>query len=148
MVRIEEHLFNDVLHDPFQFAYRHCHSTETAVLKLHNDIVGGLDIELCTVLASLDLSAAFDTVNHNIFITRLNTEFQISGTIIQLFKSYLDARHHNVCINDDYSRSHTSSCGVPQGSVLGARMFTMYMRPLSVIMDKHGVSYHSYADDI
>ena len=148
VVRIEEHLINNTLHDPFQSAYRHCHLTETAVLKLHNDIVGGLDIELCTVLASLDLSAAFDTVNHNIFITRLNTEFQISGTIIQWFKSYLDARHHNVCINDDYSRSHTSSCGVPQGSVLGARMFTMYMRPLSAIMNKHGVSYHSYADDI
>ena len=121
---------------------------ETAVLHLHNDIVSGLDIGLCSVLASLDLSAAFDTVNHNIFITRLNTEFQISGTIIQWFKSYLDARHHNVCINDDYLRSHTSSCGVPQGSVLGARMFTMYMRPLSAIMDKHGVSYHSYAGDI
>ena len=54
----------------------------------------------------------------------------------------------HVCINDDYSRSHTSSCGVPQGSVLSARMFTMYMRPLSAIMNKHGVSYHSYADDI
>ena len=148
VVRIEEHLINNALHDPFQSAYRHCHSTETAVLKLHNDIVGGLDIGLCTVLASLDLSAAFDTVNHNIFITWLNTEFQFSGTITQWFKSYLDARHHNVCINDDYSRSHTSSCGVPQGSVLGARMFTMYMRPLSAIMNKHGVSYHSYADDI
>ena len=131
MVRIEEHLFNNALHDPFQSAYRHGHSTEIAVLKLHNDIVSGLDIGLCTVLASLDLSTAFDNVNHDIFITRLNTEFQISGTIIQWFKSYLDARHHNVCINDDYSSSHTSSCGVPQGSVLGARMFTMYMRPLS-----------------
>ena len=131
MVRIEEHLFNNALHDPFQYAYRHGHSTEIAVLKLHKDIVSGLDIGLCTVLASLDLSTAFDNVNHDIFITRLNTEFQISGTIIQWFKSYLDARHHNVCINDDYSSSHTSSCGVPQGSVLGARMFTMYMRPLS-----------------
>ena len=68
--------------------------------------------------------------------------------MIQWFKSYPDARYHNVCINDDYSRSHTSSCGVPQGSVLGARMFTMYMRPFSAIMDKHGVRYHSYADDI
>ena len=86
VVRIEEHLFNNALHDPFQSAYRHGHSTEIAVLKLHNDIVSGLDIGLCTVLASLDLSAAFDTVNHDIFITRLNTEFQISGTIIQWFK--------------------------------------------------------------
>ena len=71
---------------------------ETSVLNVHNDIVSGLDIGLCSVLASLDLSAAYDTVNHNIFITRQNTEFQISGTIIQWFKSYLDARHHNVCI--------------------------------------------------
>ena len=61
---------------------------------------------------------------------------------------YLDARHHNVCINDDYSTSHTSSCGVPQRSVPRARMFTMHMRPLSAIVDKHGVSYHNNADDI
>ena len=148
VVRIEKHLINNVLHDPFQSAYRQCHSTETAVLKLHNDIISGLDIGLCTVLASLNLLAAFDTVNHNIFITRLNTEFQISGTIIQWFKSYFDARHHNVCIHDDYSRSHTSSWGVLQGSVLGAKMFTMYMRSLSAIMNKHGVSYHGYVDDI
>ena len=101
VVRIEEHLFNNALHDTFQFAYIHCHSTKTAVLKLHNDTLSCLDIGLCTVLASLYLSAVFDTANHNIFLTRMNTEFGISGTIIQWFKSYLDARHYNVCINDD-----------------------------------------------
>lgn len=135
------------LFDPLQSAYRSAHSTETAVTKIHNDILSSLDQGRCTILASLDLSAAFDTVDHHTFTHRLRHYYGIHGTAAQWFESYLANRHHQVSINNQLSTTHTLTCGVPQGSVLGARMYTMYTHPLSIIMKNHNVMYHSYADD-
>ena len=70
--RIDEHMSNYNLYDPHQSAYRSKHSTETAVLKIQNDIIRNFDMGMCTVLTSLDLFAAFDTVDHAIFLRRLN----------------------------------------------------------------------------
>ena len=64
--RLEEHMYAHNLYDPLQSAYRAKHATETAIIKLNNDIIGGIDEGKCTILASLDLSAAFDTVDHDI----------------------------------------------------------------------------------
>ena len=71
------------LYDPLQSVYRSQHSTETAILKIHNDIIEGLDAGKCTVLSSLDLSAAFDTVDHTICIRRLNYLYGVDGTVLQ-----------------------------------------------------------------
>ena len=70
--RLEQYIINHSLYDPLQSAYRVAHSTETAIIKFHNDIVNGIDKDQCTILASLDLSAAFDTVDHDIFIGRMH----------------------------------------------------------------------------
>lgn len=144
--RLEEHLQDQQLHDEYQSAYRSCHSTETAVLKLHNDIVSSLDQGRCTVLVSLDLSAAFDTVDHNILINRLEC-IGIQHIALQWFKSYVRNRTYQVAINDTHSTSHDLTCGVPQGSVLGARLYTIYTQPMTHIFRKHNVRYHCYADD-
>ena len=77
------------LYDPLQSTYRSQRSTETAILKIHNDIIEGLDAGECTVLSSLDLSAAFDTVYHTICIRRLSHLYGVDGTVLKGFESFL-----------------------------------------------------------
>ena len=92
--RIDEHLYTHSLNDPLQSAYRKNHSTETATIKLCNDIISGLDSEKCTVLASFDLTAAFNTVDHDIFLLRLPNVYGICGLALKRFKSYLSNREN------------------------------------------------------
>ena len=94
------------------------HSTETAILKLCNDIITGLDLGHCIRMASLDLSAAFDTVDHTIFLHRLQTLSCVNGTVIEWLKSYLRHRQYKLSINGSLSTAGTLRCDVPQGSVL------------------------------
>ena len=89
MQRLDKHLTRHSLHDLLQSAYRKDHSTETAITKIHHDIIISLDKGRCTVLASLDLSAAFDTVDHDILLHRLSTYYGIRGEAHQWFSSYL-----------------------------------------------------------
>ena len=103
---------------------------------------------MCTVLTSLDLSAAFDTVEHAIFLRRLNFLYGVEGVPLNWFKSYFNDRDHRVCVHEALSPSRVIPCGVPQGSVLGARLYTMYIYPFTQIIQRHGIRYHTYADDI
>ena len=89
-------MFKNLLYDPFQSAYRKQHSTETAILKVQNDIIASLDVGKCTVLGSLDLSAAFDTVDHHILLKRKRHLYGIDDTAWCWFESYLDNRHTKV----------------------------------------------------
>ena len=79
MQRLDEHLTQHSLHGPLQSAYRKDHSTETAITKIHHDIIISLDEERCTVLPSLDLSAAFDIVDHDILLHRVYAHIMESG---------------------------------------------------------------------
>ena len=92
------------------------------MLKIYNDIIESLDAGKCTALSSLDLTAAFDTVNHTICIRRLNHLYGVDGTVLEWFKSFLNNRDNKVCLNDVFSVSRDANCGVPQGSDLGARL--------------------------
>ena len=116
----------------FQSAYRIFHSTETTLLKIHNDLILAMDRGEVTSLILLDLSAAFDTVDHSILLTRLQNWFGLDGLSLDWFSSYLSLRSQAVSINDSISAFSTLLCGVPQGSVLGPLLFTLYTTPLKL----------------
>ena len=99
------------------------------------------------MLLLLDLSAAFDTVDHGTLINTLENEVGVTGECLAWIQSYLEERQQRVTINNSRSDSRTLKCGVPQGSVLGPLLFSIYTIPLAAIMRKHGILYHLYADD-
>ena len=99
------------------------------------------------VLALLDQSSAFDTIDHSILSHRLNALFGIAGAVYSWFSSYLSGRFQSVCISGVTSAAVLLSFGVPQGSVLGPVLFTLYNSPIHSISLKHGVVDHYYADD-
>ena len=87
MKRIDEYLVSNHLYGPMQSSYKINHSTETVIGKLHNDIIQSFGQGSCTVLASLDLSVAFETVDHDIFLARLKAVFGIKDTAIEWISS-------------------------------------------------------------
>ena len=135
------------LHESFQSAYKAHHSTETALLTITDDILLSLDRRDNVFLLLQDLSAAFDTVNHSLLLSRLKNSFGITGTVLQWFHSYLSGRSQFVEINDTKSSVRDLTVGVPQGSVLGPILYLLYTTSLSEIIRNHGLDYHFYADD-
>lgn len=146
-MQLKQHLANNHLLDPNQSAYRQFHSTETAILKVHNDIMLALDSKRQTLLTLLDLSAAFDTIDHSILIKRMQKMVGISNTALEWFSSYLRSRTQAVRVEGTTSDKVPLQFGVPQGSVLGPILFTLYMLPLGPLIKSCGCEYHLYADD-
>ena len=125
-----------------QSAYRPGHSTETAPLKLLNDVLHALDNGDVSLLTLLDLSAAFDTIDHNILLQRLEDLYGISGTPLNWFRSYLSNRTQTVIINNKLSQPSMLNFGVPQGSVLGPILFILCTKPLTTLIRQHSIANH------
>ncbi|KAL9958479.1 hypothetical protein ACROYT_G035496 [Oculina patagonica] len=142
-----QHVEDNNLNELYQSAYKQYHSTETAMIKVQDDILRAIDNNCCVILLLLDLSAAFDTVDHRILLDRLSQRFGIVDNALEWFRSYLSDRHQVVKVNGSQSSRRKLRCGVPQGSVLGPILFLLYTSPLGDIMRYHQVKFHLYADD-
>ena len=138
---------NSGISNNLQSAYKCGNSTETALLYIQNDILSAQDRGELTALSLLDLSAAFDTIDHDLLLSRLTEWFGIDGVVLQWVRSYVTGRSQLVKVNGVRSTPQLLLCGVPQGSVLGPLLFTMYTTPLSSIITAFGLKHHLYADD-
>jgi Reverse transcriptase (RNA-dependent DNA polymerase) len=130
-----------------QSAYRQYCSTETVQIKVVNDIVRALDVGDVALLTLLDLSSAFDTVEHDNLLKRLEISFGIESLPLKWMRSYPTARAHTVSFCGRLSRSDIVHCGVPQGSVLGPLLFILYTADVEKLARSLGLSVHLYANN-
>ena len=146
--QLTSYLNENNLDELLQSSYKKGHSVETALLKVQSDIMLATDVGLVVVQVLLDLSAACDTIDHSILLHRLKYRFGVSGLALEWFASYLSERYQYIRIGKLTSSKRQISSGVPQGSVLGPLLFTMYISPLGDVIRKHGINFHMYADDV
>ena len=142
-----KHLTDRNLLERYQSAYKSHHSTETALVLIQNDILEALDQRHGVILVLLDMSAAFATVDHEILLSRLEQRFGMSGPALMWLRSYIPDRPQSVNVPGGASGKSSVACGVPQGSVLGPLLFSMYTAPIGDIIRRHNLSFHLTADD-
>ena len=145
--QLQQYIADNDLHSRTQSAYRKFHSVETAIVRVTNDLLNAVDDHGEAILILLDLSAAFDTVDHPTLLNRLQQRFGVNGKAYQFFASYLTNRTQSVIIDGTTSDPTKLEWGVPQGSVVGPVLFNIYSSPIEDIIQDHGVSSVSYADD-
>ena len=143
---MEENRINGI----YQNAYRAHHSAETALVRIHNDIAQSIDSRRSVLLVLLDISAAFDTINHNTLLRRLSG-YGLFGDVLAWLTSYLCNRTCVVHVKSGVSEVETMTTGVPQGTVLAQLLFNAYIAAyiasLTTLLQKHNFHHHLYADD-
>lgn len=144
--QLHKHMVTNSLYPKMQSAYRKLHSTETALLKTQNDILLNMNSQQVTLLVLLDLSAAFDTVDHSILLQRLSC-FGVTDKALSWFKSYLTGRTQRVSVCGSVSKPFSLNFGVPQGSCLGPLLFIIYSSDLFRVINKHLQDVSAFADD-
>ncbi len=126
------------LYEIFQFACKNFHPTEADMVHAKNDPLSVLDDENVILVVCLDLSAAFDTFDHEIILTRLEKQIDIPGNCLAWFHSYLTNRSQKVQINGATTLGKTT---------FECKLFNVYTLPFEDIMHKHQIDFHIYADD-
>jgi len=142
LTRLRPHLLGTANFSEYQSAYRKGHSTETALLEVLDGVYTAADNKQVTVLIGLDMSAAFDTVDHEILLQRPQSEFGVTDTPLDWLRSYLETRTQFVKLGQHQSATVGLDVGVPQGSVLGPLLFAIYCSPVADVIASHGVQYH------
>ena len=145
--QLNDHVASNGLENVSQSAYKQGHSTETALLSIKNEVHLALARGEATAVVLLDQSAAFDTIDHGTLIQCLSSWFGVGGVVLNWFKSYLCDRYQCIKIGSVLSDAKRLLFGVPQGSVLGPILFSLYTIPLSKVIQNHpGICFHFYAD--
>ena len=145
--QLSQYLSENDLHSEFQSGYRKGHSCETLLLKISNDMVEEAENNNLIAMVLLDLSAAFDAIDHSILLKKLEIMFGIKSSSLKWLKSYLSNRSFSVRINKSESGIEIILYGVPQGSILGPILFILYTKDLADIILKYGIKLRMYADD-
>ena len=145
--QLDSYMATNNMHELHQSAYRVGHSTETALTRINNDIACELDRGRGVILVLLDLSAAFDTIDHEILHNRMRKRLGICHSALDWFDSYHNRRMQRVVINDSTSESVILKFGGPQGSLIGAEDYKLYTLPVGDIIRKHNMLFEIYADD-
>ena len=131
----------------YQSAYRKKLICETSLVKLVNDILWNMENQLVTAIVILDLSAAFDTVDHDLLLEVLDKRFGIVNKAIDWYRSYLVPRRFRVAIKDKTSWPRQLDYSVPQGSIQGAFLFIAYVSTLDQVIDSEQLTLNGFADD-
>ena len=145
--QLNVYLETNSLHCSVQSGYRPQHSCETLLVRMTDDILNEIEKGLVVTIVLLDLSSAFDTIDHERLIRKLLQDFGIQGSALSWFKDYLKDRSFCVKVDDRFSVFLSLLFGVPQGSLLGPVLFILYIKMLQKIAAKYGLSVQLYADD-
>jgi len=133
------HLLGSANFSNYQSAYRKDHSTKTALMDVLDRVYTAADDKQVTVLIGFDLSAAFDTVDHQILLDRLQTEFGVTGIPLIWLRFYLKSRTQFVKMGHHQSPVIGLEVGIPEGSVLGPLLFATYCSPVANVTTDHGM---------
>ena len=144
---LDNYMTSHSLHEKHQSAYRRNHGTETALVKLHDDILRSLDKREGVILVMLDLSAAFDTIDHDILVERMRTRLGVEGSALKWIRDYHTDRKQLVVINMNKSSPLPLRFGAPQGSIVGPEDYKIYTLPVGDIVRKYDLTFNGYADD-
>ena len=140
------HCENQKLLPDYQSAYRKNYSTETAIMKVCDDLLWTMEHQLVSFFIAIDLSAAFDTVDHNVLLSVLENNYGVAGKALELCDTYLCPRHCKVNIKNSYSTSRELPFSVPQGSCAGPVLYSVYASTIRHIINDQ-ISLYGYADD-
>ena len=145
--QLNVHLSRHSLYSEVQSGYRPNHSCETLLVRMCDDINREIGAGNVVIVVLLDLSAAFDTIDHTVLLEKLLNDYGVTGSALQWMKSYLEKRYFCVKIDDMLSSFLELLFGVPQGSLLGQSIFILYIKAPQKIAGEYGLDIQLYADD-
>ena len=146
-IRLQEHLDQNNLNVKEEYGYKEAHSTEMLLVWVTNYLLEACDKNMPTVVLLLDLSAAFDTVDHVKLLNILEKEIGVTGIALEWFREFLTNRTQRVKIGDSYSKVAILLYGVIQGSILGPRLFNIYIRSVYKRVEPTKFDIVGFADD-
>ena len=146
LLQLSRHCHEFSLQPDYQSAYRENYSCETIILSISDNILWSMEMQRITSLVTIDLSAAFDTVDHDVLLNILKCKFGIEHNALKWFDNYLRPHRFKVIIEDMHSKERDLTVSVPQGSCAGAAIFNLYCAPLEDVIPKD-LQISGFADD-